>query len=144
MIYLYLFGTCFHFIYVFMIIGNTFVKYNNEEKEEEDSIPIKIGTVHSVKGMTHCATMYVETFFHNYECKHLIKKQNRGGFQPSPFFKDIVDKKSSRAKQAMKMLYVGMSRPTHLLCYASLKMNWSSDALKKMRESGWEIIDLTI
>ena len=22
MIYLYLFGTCFHFIYVFMIIGN--------------------------------------------------------------------------------------------------------------------------
>lgn len=130
--------------YVDNFIGNTFVKYNNEEKEEEDSIPIKIGTVHSVKGMTHCATMYVETFFHNYECKHLIKKQNRGGFQPSPFFKDIVDKKSSRAKQAMKMLYVGMSRPTHLLCYASLKMNWSSDALKKMRESGWEIIDLTI
>lgn len=25
MIYLYLFGTCFHFIYVFMIIGNTFI-----------------------------------------------------------------------------------------------------------------------
>lgn len=24
MIYLYLFGTCFHFIYVFMIIGNYF------------------------------------------------------------------------------------------------------------------------
>lgn len=26
MIYLYLFGTCFHFIYVFMIIGNIQVK----------------------------------------------------------------------------------------------------------------------
>lgn len=25
MIYLYLFGTCFHFIYVFMIIGNNVV-----------------------------------------------------------------------------------------------------------------------
>ena len=25
MIYLYLFGTCFHFIYVFMIIGNIYV-----------------------------------------------------------------------------------------------------------------------
>lgn len=25
MIYLYLFGTCFHFIYVFMIIGNNTV-----------------------------------------------------------------------------------------------------------------------
>lgn len=26
MIYLYLFGTCFHFIYVFMIIGNIYKK----------------------------------------------------------------------------------------------------------------------
>lgn len=26
MIYLYLFGTCFHFIYVFMIIGNKLIK----------------------------------------------------------------------------------------------------------------------
>ncbi len=26
MIYLYLFGTCFHFIYVFMIIGNKVIK----------------------------------------------------------------------------------------------------------------------
>lgn len=25
MIYLYLFGTCFHFIYVFMIIGNKYI-----------------------------------------------------------------------------------------------------------------------
>lgn len=27
MIYLYLFGTCFHFIYVFMIIGNNVIIY---------------------------------------------------------------------------------------------------------------------
>ena len=30
MIYLYLFGTCFHFIYVFMIIGNN--SYHNTTK----------------------------------------------------------------------------------------------------------------
>lgn len=30
MIYLYLFGTCFHFIYVFMIIGNNVQKYRKE------------------------------------------------------------------------------------------------------------------
>lgn len=28
MIYLYLFGTCFHFIYVFMIIGNKLSVYD--------------------------------------------------------------------------------------------------------------------
>ena len=32
MIYLYLFGTCFHFIYVFMIIGN------NEKREARIAI----------------------------------------------------------------------------------------------------------
>lgn len=31
MIYLYLFGTCFHFIYVFMIIGNKLIhSYNHD------------------------------------------------------------------------------------------------------------------
>jgi hypothetical protein len=38
----------------------------------EDNIPITIGTIHSVKGRTHCATMYVETFYEGKcECEHL-------------------------------------------------------------------------
>lgn len=31
MIYLYLFGTCFHFIYVFMIIGNMYKKVKDPD-----------------------------------------------------------------------------------------------------------------
>ena len=39
MIYLYLFGTCFHFIYVFMIIG----KYlNSPDEVEEDKLMTEI------------------------------------------------------------------------------------------------------
>lgn len=34
---------------------------------------IKIESVHSVKGQTHCATMYVETSFKQYESEHLFK-----------------------------------------------------------------------
>lgn len=34
MIYLYLFGTCFHFIYVFMIIA----KYENYEPDKKNTI----------------------------------------------------------------------------------------------------------
>lgn len=30
MIYLYLFGTCFHFIYVFMIIENIIINYKDK------------------------------------------------------------------------------------------------------------------
>lgn len=36
MIYLYLFGTCFHFIYVFMIIGNNLSSRNNRLTEDND------------------------------------------------------------------------------------------------------------
>ena len=42
----------------------------------------------------------------------------------------------------MKMLYVGMSRPTHLLCYASLKQNWNDERLKKMRYAGWQVTEV--
>lgn len=34
MIYLYLFGTCFHFIYVFMIIGNIEIAPNQTETDQ--------------------------------------------------------------------------------------------------------------
>lgn len=34
MIYLYLFGTCFHFIYVFMIIGNNHGKLSVSDKNQ--------------------------------------------------------------------------------------------------------------
>lgn len=105
-------------------------------------LPIEISTVHHVKGMTHCATMYVETFYYEYECNHLIKEA-KGRLRSSPFFKDTCCITGKRAKQAMKMLYVGMSRPTHLLCYASLKQNWNDARLQKMRDAGWQVIEVT-
>lgn len=129
---------------VLEFIGNGIVPVVIEEIQEAQpqiEFPIEISTVHHVKGMTHCATMYVETFYYEYECNHLIKETRRG-LSHSPFFKDSVNIISKRAKQAMKMLYVGMSRPTHLLCYASLKQNWNEQRLQKMRDAGWQIIEV--
>lgn len=37
MIYIYLFGTCFHFICVFMIIGNYFVNIENPQILNENA-----------------------------------------------------------------------------------------------------------
>lgn len=108
----------------------------------QTDFPIEISNVHHVKGMTHCATMYVETFYRKYECNHLIK-ETRGHLGSSPFFKDTCCITGKHAKQAMKMLYVGMSRPTHLLCYASLKQNWNDERLQKMRDAGWQVIEVT-
>ncbi len=39
------------------------------------------------------------------------------------------------------MMYVGFSRPTHLLCFACLKENVKDD-IELFRNAGWEIVDL--
>jgi hypothetical protein len=110
---------------------------------EEDDIPITIGTVHSVKGRTHYATMYVETFYEGkYECEHL--NVNRRGEILNPLYGDDVANTGVYASLARKMMYVGFSRPTHLLCYASEKRRWTDANLEKMRGQGWNVIDMTI
>lgn len=110
---------------------------------DEDDIPITIGTVHSVKGRTHYATMYVETFYEGkYECEHL--NVNRRGEILNPLYGDDVANTGVYASLARKMMYVGFSRPTHLLCYASEKRRWTDANLEKMRGQGWNVIDMTI
>jgi len=36
-------------------------------------------------------------------------------------------------------MYVGFSRPTHLLCYASNRDLWNEELIRQMRENGWVI-----
>ena len=116
-----------------------------EEHDAED-ITISIGTVHSVKGMTHCATMYVETSYNNkYESEYMIEDKttgrgkNRVRTVTSPFLKQDLQPKGNNAAMAKRMLYVGFSRPTHLLCYASDKRLWDDDVLQMMEDAGWNI-----
>lgn len=110
-------------------------------------VPIEISTVHSAKGQTHCATMYVETSFSNrFESEWLITTKKATKTLPerlneSPFFGDSITPETEGARKAMKMLYVGFSRPRQLLCYASWKSLWDEEKLAKMRNCGWEIMD---
>lgn len=118
---------------------------------KKEDIPIEIGTVHSVKGQTHCATMYVETSYINYESEKLniiAKKATKTKPEiilPNPLLYEEHEyraNKDLRAKETLKMMYVGFSRPTHLLCFAMLKENLI-EQVEKYKDSGWEIIDLT-
>lgn len=106
-----------------------------------DSIPIDICSIHSVKGQTHCATMYVETSYYNYETQ---KKQVVEALKRKQH-KLLTSTSVKLSIQAFKMMYVGFSRPTHLLCFAVLKDNLSDEQLSyfKSNENGWLVIDLT-
>ena len=132
-----------------VFLENNFVKRIDERKIEADTsdeVPITIGTVHSVKGMTHCATMYVETSYNNkYESGYMIeekttgRKPNKVTTITSPFFKQDLDVSGKNAAMAKRMLYVGFSRPTHLLCFVSDQSLWNEERLGRMQEAGWVI-----
>ncbi|XOV91513.1 MAG: UvrD-helicase domain-containing protein [Bacteroidota bacterium] len=105
----------------------------------KDYLNIEVGSVHSAKGQTHCCTLYIETAYKRPVYETLKIKSRR------PFFKETHNCTSDMkmASEALKMMYVGFSRPTHLLCFAALKENLAKDDLEKFDKAGWKIKDLT-
>jgi DNA helicase-2/ATP-dependent DNA helicase PcrA len=96
----------------------------------DGDITIEVGTVHSVKGETHTATLYLETYYKKTDSQRLL-----------PFLKgDYPPKLVSKAEhiENLKIAHVAMSRPTHLLAFACCKDSISGheDALAK---NGWQI-----
>jgi len=76
----------------------------------DDTVDIQLASMHSVKGKTHSATLILETFSGQHvlemmlpwlEGKPLVKKEH------------LVTYRKNRM-----LMYVGMTRPTHLLCLA--------------------------
>ena len=95
-----------------------------------DTVAVEIGTVHSAKGETHTATLYLETFVHNHESIK-SKRQLEGNY--------VVPGDGVRTKEAAKMMYVGLSRPTHYLCFAAHQDRIDEAMRTQMQEMGWQI-----
>lgn len=123
----------------------------NIENPQQKDTQLQIETVHHAKGQTHCATLYIETMYQGkYESIHVIKEKTKAtktkaaAYYPNPFYKEIGEqRKGVHIQSAMKMTYVGLSRPTHLLCYAMHKSSYELYNIEKLKDSGWQIIDLT-
>jgi DNA helicase-2/ATP-dependent DNA helicase PcrA len=122
---------------------------NIDETDEQDhtysknGINIKIGSVHSVKGQTHTATLYLETFFSkgagNYESERL-SEQIKG--QPIKEYLDSYKGGSvEKIVQSARMAYVGFSRPTHLLCFAIENSRLEKFA-NEIDKNDWDVIQI--
>jgi superfamily I DNA/RNA helicase len=81
-------------------------RYNNSGIEFD----IHISTIHKAKGETHTATLVLETYYYDYDLKKLL-----------PLLKGESIANGIRNDHKRKLLYVAMSRPTHLLCLAMNK-----------------------
>lgn len=104
---------------------------------EENDLKIEITSVHSVKGQTHDATLYLESYYYedgkgnnakSYESQRLANQ-----FLGNPF-----NLTTERAKQSTKMAYVGFSRATQLLCIAIHKDRFEQ-YLNTIDRNIWEV-----
>ena len=95
---------------------------------ETTEIEIEVSTIHGVKGETHTATCYLETFCYKYDIKKIMDYMKGQYTEPT----------QKKIKQNLKMAFVGMSRPSHLLCVAVHCDNISGQE-EALRNSGWDV-----
>lgn len=98
---------------------------------KEDDVEIEVATVHAVKGETHAATLYLETFFNKYYESERLKEQ----------FKGIAYMGTDDdTLKSLRVVYVGMSRPRYLLCVAIQKDRFHTIDCQELREI-WDVVD---
>ena len=125
----------------FLTRAQTIWSENVKDQEKNSNIlrfgdiEIGLGTVHSVKGQTHTATLYIESSYYNdggkmYESQRLATQFKGENLSPNS---------RKRVKESAKMVYVGFSRPTHLLVFAVHKKNYAS-YLSDIDSTRWEVI----
>ena len=92
-----------------------------------------MGTIHSVKGETHDATLVLETQYHQNDLQQML-----------PYLIDpSMDQPTTvRNIEFMRKLYVAVSRPRHLLCLAIHNDHISDSQRTELSELGWNICDI--
>jgi hypothetical protein len=99
-----------------------------------------MSSIHSEKGKTHSATLILETF----RKTHFIQK-----LMPWLEGKTTAAKRPQvTAKKDMMLMYVGMTRPSHMLCLAVRQSSLGEGAVGEKRRAalktaGWSILELT-
>lgn len=109
----------------------------------ENGINVEINTIHSVKGQTNTATLYLETYFQKDGTGEDTKSYESQRLAKQFLFEELPSNAKTRTKQSAKMAYVGLSRPTDLLCVAIHQDRFNS-YLTKIDPLKWELIDLSI
>jgi hypothetical protein len=106
-----------------------------------DGFDIELATVHAVKGRTHTATLYLETYFQK-DGKGIDAKSYESQRLDKRFLMNaLLGNEGKRVKQSAKMVYVGFSRPTHLLAFAVHRERFDQ-YLGELDTSVWEIVRL--
>ncbi|MDP2602364.1 MAG: UvrD-helicase domain-containing protein [Deltaproteobacteria bacterium] len=102
---------------------------------ESPKAQLRVGSIHSVKGETHTATLVLETFYFKHHLATLKpwllgKRAGKGNESPQ---------NQSRLKQH----YVAMTRPTHLLCLAMREDAFTDEEIVQLKTQRWRVARVT-
>jgi len=101
-------------------------------RDHESGIEIEVSTVHSVKGETHTATLYLDTYYQKKVDSERIIEFLKGNYP-----NDLI--KKARHIECLKVSHVAFSRPTHLLAFACHENNINEHEIE-LKKNGWKII----
>ena len=89
------------------------------------------GSIHSVKGKTHLATLVVETYMR----KHNIKSINNYLYGGKSNINKTMEKR-------LKCQYVALSRARGLVCMAIPNDSINNDIKDGLQKDGWNIVNV--
>lgn len=84
-------------------------EHRNVYHGDKDQVEIEVSTVHAVKGETHAATLYLETFYNRHHESDRLAEQFKGVAYTGT---------DEDTLKNLRVTYVGMSRPRYMLCVA--------------------------
>ena len=103
------------------------------------SVDLRLGSIHSVKGQTHLATLLLSTYWRGHSSKRMLpwllgEKENGG------------DAKIQDTKRLLQT-YVAMTRPTHMICLAIPRETLGetrplSQDIAALRQRGWRVAEV--
>ena len=108
----------------------------------DPKVHIRLGSIHSVKGETHTATLVLDSFFHKHhlsELKPWILSERTGGMKKKSRGKPELE--GSRMLGRLRLHYVAMTRPSHQLCLAMRRDAFIEDELELLKKRGWLTVD---
>jgi DNA helicase II / ATP-dependent DNA helicase PcrA len=106
-----------------------------EHPKNSPKVSVRLNSIHAVKGETHTATLVLESFYYDYHLQSLkdwLLGQTAG-----------AEGQAIRTKQRLKLHYVAMSRPSHLLCLAIRRQTFGGSEMEILKSQGWNLITIT-
>lgn len=104
---------------------------------DDPKVSIRLGSIHSVKGETHTATLVLESFHQTHHLKKLVPwlagKRPKAGADNTGEDAALVER--------LKLHYVAMTRPSHLLCLAMRSDALTTKEREAIQARSWRIIE---